>query len=110
MIELFERLLIYLGILVIGALIYLIGCLAVGSRKEGGKRLVLSVAGSAVSVLAAMGILHFYPAFAAQDYPRAIAVPIAFLFLAFGVSVVAASVFGSTEIVRNLFKAVLRGL
>lgn len=74
---------IYLALIVGGFLLYLLGNLVFGAKQEGGKRLLIYLAGAAISILATLGFIEFYPQLVEHDYPRALIAPGGCRFLVF---------------------------
>ena len=106
----FKELAIAFGFIAVGWLLVLIGNLALGSKKEEGKRLVVFFCGCGMSALAIFICRYFWSAFAGQDYPAALAFYVGAVFFAMGLAFLWSAVFSANEKVRSWFEVVLRSI
>lgn len=103
MTELWYYLLICLG----GALVFLIGNLTIGKRREGGKRFILFIGGAGAVLLAAITCSHFLGSPGIGPILGSI---FGFAIWLLGAAMIITSILGSDDAVHYLFEAVLRGL
>lgn len=106
----FEELVIYLGLLAIGWLLFLLGNLLVGHKREGGKRLVLFAVGGAMAALALTMCRIYWPACAAQMYPAALGFYFGIGLFAIAGVLLGVAAMAANEKVRSWFVGMWRGL
>jgi hypothetical protein len=100
----------YLALALIAGLLFLLGNLVFGWRQEGGRRLVLFVIGAGAVYLADEARLYFWPAFVAQDYPKALGLLVPLCFFPFGGTLLGIALAAHNDWVRLAFSVILRGL
>jgi hypothetical protein len=105
-----NELVAYLGIVILGILVFALGNLLLGKKKNGGKRFVIFLAGAFLTGLGAMIILV---ASKAGDWSEAFTwcLSVAGLFgLLIGIWLVASSVKATNEKIEKVFDSILGGL
>ncbi|MBL9201431.1 MAG: hypothetical protein JNL39_13055 [Opitutaceae bacterium] len=100
----------YLSFVLAGGFLFLLGNLVFGWKQEGGRRLFLFVAGIGALCLAESARACFWPAFAIQDYPKALGMLVPICLFPFGGLLVVVALFCHNDWVRIVFSAILRGI
>lgn len=100
-----KEFLYYIGFTAIGIILYFIGNLLMGERNEGGKRMILAIAGII------SGLLGYYMArhYLGETFPTSCLAILGIGFLGFGVYLFSAALFASQKHVIKLFDGILRG-
>ncbi len=99
-----------LSIVGVGCLLFAIGNRMFGRKNEGGKRLVLLVAGLAFVLLGLFLCRGSRLAFEVQKYPEAIAFLLGFVTAAFGIYLSGASIFATGKALDNAFEYLKRSI
>lgn len=106
-VDLLQRLSAYVFIVIVGVILYRIGNLLLGRKGEGGKRLILCLAGLFICAFSVCVFWLIIPAQLSQWIPWSI---FGLAFAIGGIALVGLSVFASNEAIRRYFSRFLDGI
>jgi hypothetical protein len=107
--EFFYRILYYIGITIVGIILYFIGNFLTRGRNEGGKRLLLAVIGIISGVLGYLMISLFGGALLHKRFPDGLIAILGIVIFGFGVCLFLVAIFASQKRIGKWFYGVLRG-
>jgi hypothetical protein len=99
----------YVGITVIGIILYFIGNFLIGERNEGGKRMILAIVGIVSGVLGYFTISSYGDSLFHLKFPDGIFAVLGTVFLGLGVYLFVAALLASQKHIRKLFDGLLSG-